>query len=87
MTPLAAILRAFLAHVIALRSVAHPDPAVPPTDRPGDTHSRKVEPPAERAFRAANLLLARGMYGAAASALLGSTCPSGHCTIIEEVER
>ncbi len=47
MTPVAQVLARLLARL--RRATVQPDPTVPPTDRPGDTHSRKVRVSVARA--------------------------------------
>lgn len=95
MNPIADVLRKLREQLAALRAMrAEMDAAMdamhdtPPERRPGDGHSRKVVLPAEsapdRAFRYAKLFAGAGMPEAAALALLGSTCPTGHCRIVEE---
>lgn len=45
MTPINDILAAFWRTLAAVRGhPVQPDPTVPPCDRPGDVHSRKVDP-------------------------------------------
>jgi len=73
-------------HAIWLMLRGHmvkPDPTVPPVDRPGDVHSRKVEP-YDNAYLwdVAGHCLAKGDYDNAAHCVIAAT-GNGWATIVE----
>jgi len=74
MTPIAQVLARLLARL--RQATVQPDPTVPPMDRPGDTHSRKVTAramSAQRQWELAALCAENGLPHLAAEWVVAAT--------------